>query len=483
MEAILDNDAKIDLISELLPIFDRRHCYDLKKLSPLLVPSFLKIKSHFSLINFGLISYSGEKSKAKVEVFLEDSYNLEDILNQFFQFLDHDEPLSFYNDIGIVFIPIKRGPKVVGSLYLNGINKEDINFFRVLAHSLGHLMHQWNKAFEVRKANNNSLGPYKVNYLPKDIIGRSKKMLEVFSLMEKLKDSSTTALLLGESGAGKEKIAQGIHKNGLRSEKPLISVNCAALPKDLIESELFGHEKGSFTGASSLRIGRFEAANGGTLFLDEIGDLPMHTQVKLLRVLQERKFERVGGNRPIDCDLQIIAATHKNLEKLVEKGLFRADLYYRLNVFPIRVPSLRERKEDILSLADFFIDKFNQLNNKSVKRLSTSAIDMLMKYHWPGNVRELSNCIERAVLLCDGGVILGSHLPPTLQTPESSGTVFSGELETHLSQIEKDLICDALKSTNGNISKAANQLGLTERKMGLRVRKFELNPSRFKVLQ
>jgi Nif-specific regulatory protein len=257
-------------------------------------------------------------------------------------------------------------------------------------------------------------------------------------------------------------------------------VNCAALPEGVIESELFGHEKGAFTGALSSRKGRFELAQGGTLFLDEIGDLSPAMQIKLLRVLQEREFERVGGTATIKADVRVITATNRTLEELVEKGLFRQDLYYRLNVFPIHIPPLRERKTDILLLADFFAERYSQRNNKNVRRISTPAIDMLMAYHWPGNVRELENCVERAVLLSDNGVIHGHHLPPTLQTAEASGTVQRGTLRSALDGVERELLVEALKSARGNMSAAAGSLGITERIMGLRVRKYRIQARRFR---
>jgi Nif-specific regulatory protein len=288
-------------------------------------------------------------------------------------------------------------------------------------------------------------------------------------------------LILGESGTGKELVANAIHYNSTRATKPFVKVNCAALPDNIIESELFGHERGAFTGAVNQRKGRFELAHGGTIFLDEIGDLSPHTQVKILRVLQEKEFERVGSTSPVKTDVRIIAATHRNLEDLVQKGTFRHDLFYRLNVFPVRIPPLRERREDILLLADYFVEKYSGIHNRTVLRISTPAIDMMMVYHWPGNVRELENCIERAVLMSDDGAIHGYHLPPTLQTAEESGTAHAGALEATLGNIERELITDALKSSRGNMAEAARALGLTERIMGLRVKKYRINPRRFRT--
>ena len=251
----------------------------------------------------------------------------------------------------------------------------------------------------------------------------------------------------------------------------------------MIESELFGHEKGAFTGAVASRKGRFELAQGGTLFLDEIGDLSPAMQIKLLRVLQEKEFERVGGTSTIKADVRLIAATNRDLEKLIEREQFRQDLYYRLNVFPVHIPPLRERRTDILLLADYFVERYSRQNHKNVRRISTPAIDMLMAYHWPGNVRELENCIERAVLLSDDEVLHGHHLPPTLQTAEASGTVPRGTLQVTLQRVERELLLEALKSSRGNMASAAQTLGITERIMGLRVRKYRLESRRFRQSQ
>jgi len=258
-------------------------------------------------------------------------------------------------------------------------------------------------------------------------------------------------------------------------------VSCAALPQDLIESELFGYEKGAFTGAYTSKKGRFEAAEGGTLFLDEIGDLNLATQIKLLRILQEREFERLGGTETIRTNIRLIAATNKDLERAIAAGEFREDLYYRLNVFAIFVPPLRERKPDVLLLADHFLEKFSKEHNKNVKRIATPTIDMLSSYHWPGNVRELANVIERAVVVCDTQVIHAHHLPPTLQTAEASGTGQTTTLRDSLEAFEKDALLDALKSARGNRAKAARLLSTTERIFNYRVRKYGIDWRRFKA--
>ncbi|HKK64424.1 MAG TPA: sigma 54-interacting transcriptional regulator, partial [Clostridia bacterium] len=313
-----------------------------------------------------------------------------------------------------------------------------------------------------------------------NIIGNSTAMKEVFNLMAQVSGSEASVLIRGESGTGKELIALAIHYNSPRSEGPFVKVNCSALPETVIESELFGHEKGAFTGAVQTRKGRFELADGGTIFLDEIGDLPLSIQVKLLRVLQEREFERVGGNRTQRVNVRIITATHRNLEQMIEKNEFREDLYYRLNVFPLHVPPLRDRKSDITLLADYFAEKYSTKNNKEIRRISTPAIELLSSYHWPGNVRELENCIERAVLLSTDGVIHGHLMPPTLQSAESTNTLLHKTLEEELERFEKEILLDALKSSKGNAARAARILGLTERKIGLRISKYGIDSRRFR---
>jgi Nif-specific regulatory protein len=312
------------------------------------------------------------------------------------------------------------------------------------------------------------------------IVGNSNPMRQVYEQVTQVARTNTTVLLRGESGTGKEMIAHAIHYNSLRASKPFVKVSCAALPETLIESELFGYEKGAFTGAQARKKGRFELADGGTLFLDEIGELNPATQVKLLRVLQEREFERLGGIETIKVNVRLIVATNKDLEEAISRGQFREDLYYRLNVFAIFMPPLRERKPDILLLAEHFVEKFEREHHKRIKRISTPAIDMLTSYHWPGNVRELENVIERAVLICESNVIHGHHLPPSLQTAEGSDTVTRLSLETAMEAYERDLIQDALKTSRGNRAKAAKLLDSTERIIGYKVKKYGISCDRFR---
>jgi Nif-specific regulatory protein len=296
-------------------------------------------------------------------------------------------------------------------------------------------------------------------------------MREVYQMISQVSKSNATVLVRGESGTGKELVANSIHYNSSRSKGPFVKVNCAALPTNLIESELFGHEKGAFTGAIKQKLGKFELANKGTIFLDEIGSVGLDVQANLLRVLQEKEFERVGGHKTIKTDVRIITATNKNLEEAVDQESFRDDLYYRLNVFPIYMPPLRERKTDILLLADHFLEKYANENHKDIRRFSTPAIDMLMEYHWPGNVRELENCIERAVLLCEERVIHGYHLPPTLQTGTETNSLPEFSLDEAVANLEKEMIIDSLKNTRGNITLAAKMLKTTVRKFSYKVQK------------
>ncbi len=315
-----------------------------------------------------------------------------------------------------------------------------------------------------------------------NIIGRSKVVQEVLRLIDQVADTNTTVLITGETGTGKELVAKAIHDNSRRSKGPMVQVNCAAMPDTLLESELFGHEKGAFTGAITRRRGRFEEAQGGTIFLDEVGELSPIAQAKLLRVLQEREFQPLGSSRMVKVDVRVVTATNKDLENEVARGTFRSDLYYRLNVFPIFLPPLRERGPDILLLADYFVLKYGQEFGKEVKRITTSAIDMLMSYHWPGNVRELENCIERAVLLASGNSIDSWHLPPTLQMkPAGMQSVSRGKMEALVSAFERDLITDALKDVRGNQSQAARLLGTTKRIIQYKVDKYGIDPRRFRT--
>jgi Nif-specific regulatory protein len=313
-------------------------------------------------------------------------------------------------------------------------------------------------------------------FRPENIIGNSHAMRPVYERIHQVADTDTTVLIRGESGTGKELVASAIHYSSRRADQPLVKVNCAALSEGLLESELFGHEKGAFTGAVQSRCGRLEQADQGTLFLDEIGDFSPAIQVKLLRVLQEREYQRVGSNQTRRSDVRILTATNRDLEAAVERGAFRHDLYYRINVVPILLPPLRDRRHDILLLADHFVEKYSAKMEKKVRRISTPAINMMFAYHWPGNVRELENCIQHAVLLSTDGVIHGHHLPPTLQMPEPASSMTAGSLTARVALLEKDMIVDALKSTRGNVTAAARQLGITARMIRYKIKKLGIEP-------
>ncbi len=311
-------------------------------------------------------------------------------------------------------------------------------------------------------------------FRPENMIGNSRAMREVYTRISQVAVADTTVLIRGESGTGKELVASAVHYTGARAKRPFVKVNCAALSENLIESELFGHEKGAFTGAASSRTGRLEQAEGGTLFLDEIGDFSGAVQVKLLRVLQEREYEHVGSNQTQRANVRIVAATNRDLESAVREGTFRQDLFYRVNVFPIHLPALHERRDDILLLANHFVGKYARRMGKRVHRISTPAINMLMAYHWPGNVRELENCMEHAVLLCRDGVIHGHGLPPTLQTPSDQHETPAGSLTERVRLLEIDMITDALKRTEGNVAAAARQLGITPRQTRYKIQTYKI---------
>jgi Nif-specific regulatory protein len=317
-----------------------------------------------------------------------------------------------------------------------------------------------------------------------EIIGNSSRMQEVFALVHRVANSNATVLLRGESGTGKSMVAKALHHNSGRAKKPFVIVNCSALPETLLESELFGHEKGAFTGAVERKAGRFEQAQGGTLFLDEIGEISTAVQVKLLNVIQERTFQRLGGAELLKADIRLVAATNRDLEAAVREGKFREDLYYRLNVFPLYLPPLRERRTDILLLADYFLEQYSRENSKKIERISTSAIDLLIKYHWPGNVRELQNCMERAVLICDSSTVSSVHLPPTLQSAESVGSKSNGSplsLASAVEHFERDLIIEALKQCNGNQTKAAERLDTSLRIINYKIHNYGIEPKQYKV--
>jgi len=393
-------------------------------------------------------------------------------------------------EISYICVPITVDDATVGALGVtlpydkDGRFEREVKFFGIAASMIGHAIRVQRLLEAERKGlvqeNRQLRQELKERYDFRNIVGNSRPMQAVYEQVAQVARTNTTVLIRGESGTGKEMIAHAVHYGSPRAAKPFVKVSCGALPESLIESELFGYEPGAFTDARAMKKGRFELANGGTLFLDEVGELSLPTQVKLLRALQEREIDRLGGVQPIKINVRLIAATNKDLERAVREGTFREDLYYRLNVFSVFMPPLRERRPDILLLADHFVQKYGAENGKDVRRIATTAIDMMMSYHWPGNVRELENCVERAVLVCEGGVIHAHHLPPTLQTAEVSGTLPRLDLTTAVDGYEKDLILDALKTSRGNRAKAARLLGTTERIVAYKVKKYEIDCARFK---
>jgi Nif-specific regulatory protein len=312
------------------------------------------------------------------------------------------------------------------------------------------------------------------------LIGNSSPMRQVYDRVAQVSRSNVTVLLRGESGTGKELIANTIHYNSLRSKRAFVKVNCGAFSPELVDGELFGHERGALDGSPAPKKGRIEAADGGTLFLDEIAGLPEATQLRLLELIEERTFERIGGSDRININVRLIASTSEDIEAAVADGKFNEELFARLSPFSVFLPPLRDRKSDILLLADHFLEKYEQQYQKDVRRISTPAIDMLAAYHYPGNVRELENAIESAVMVCDSKVIHGHHLPPTLQTAEISGTETRMTLAAAVEAFERDLIQDALKSTRGNIAESARMLDSTERILGYKIGKYGIDPKRFK---
>ncbi|MCI0527075.1 MAG: nif-specific transcriptional activator NifA, partial [Nitrospira sp.] len=395
-------------------------------------------------------------------------------------------------NIAFLCIPVKVHGETIGVLSVDrifaesGISfEEDLRVLTIVASLIGQAVKLTQIVEDEKKSliqeNIHLQQELKAKYRLANIVGISKRMMEVYEAVERVSGTRATVLLRGESGTGKELIARAIHYNSLRATGSFIKLNCAALPETLLESELFGHEKGAFTGATQTRQGRFELANGGTLFLDEIGDIPLSIQVKLLRVLQETRFERVGGDRTIEVDVRLIAATHRDLEKAVREGIFREDLYYRLNVVPIFLPALRERKEDIGLLTQHFLQKFNIQNHKQVK-LDPTVVEMLTRYEWPGNVRELENCIERMVVMTASDTIhvedaaqMTYFLFPAIQEQTKVSVKPSRDsLPKNLEHIEREQIIHALEKYGWVQARAARLLGMTPRQIAYKMKKYKI---------
>lgn len=422
----------------------------------------------------------------------------------------HDEPL-FLNRTGarpalkgklsFIGVPVLVREVPVGVLSVDRLfgqdvsSKEDVRFLTVLATLIAQFitLHEEIKRKEAKLQEENRSLKAKLHSLHDGhfIIGHSKPMREVYSIIEKIAPSSVTVLLLGESGTGKELVARAVHDSGGKKDRPFVKVNCAALPETLLESELFGHEKGAFTGAHATKPGRFELANHGTIFLDEIGEMPLSLQAKMLRVLQEKQFERLGGSKTFDVDVRIVAATNVGLEQAVAEGKFRADLYYRLNVVPIVLPPLRERQEDIPLLLNHFLSMSNQRNSKSLM-LTSELLDFVLDYPWPGNVREMQNMVERMVILAEGDRLTIADLTPGVLSWRSAG---QGDVEVpreesvrtvvrqkvvpmarkSLQDIERDEVEAALRRHGWVQVRAAEELGLTQRQIGYKIKKYGLS--------
>ncbi len=411
-----------------------------------------------------------------------------------------DEPM-FMNKTGKEFVkdnlsyiavPVKTDKKVVAVLSVQKLLtdessfEEDVNLLSMIAALIGQAM-SLNQRIEKQRQDMEQeksvlIKELKSKYRPENIIGISPGIEEVFEIIDRVSPTKATVLLRGESGTGKELVARAIHFHSPRAGKPFVKMNCAALPDTLLESELFGHEKGSFTGAFETKKGRFELANEGTIFLDEIGEISLSTQAKLLRVIQEKRFERLGGNKTIEADVRIIAATNSDLEKGIKNRVFREDLYYRLNVVPIFMPALRERKEDIPLLVEHFLTRFNKEHGKSLK-LSGQAMEFMINYNWPGNVRELENMIERTVIMTKGSVINVTDIPlPVISSETEKASAAHAQrtipehykLDSMVEDMEKSRIIDALKKTGGIKAKAARLLGITQRQLGYKIQKYSI---------
>jgi Nif-specific regulatory protein len=400
------------------------------------------------------------------------------------------------SNISFICVPIKLDQKTIGALSVDRLFQENISFeedvrlLTIISSMVAQAVRiqQMHEKEKEKLVNENILlkRELRKKFHPANIVGKSKRMADVYESIDQVSQSKATVIIRGESGTGKELVAHAIHYNSGRAEAPFIKISCAALPETLLESELFGYEKGAFTGAAASKMGRFEMAHGGTLFLDEIGDISPSTQVKLLRVLQEKEFERLGGTQTIRVDIRLITATNKDLETEVRNGKFREDLYYRLNVIPIFIPALRERKEDVSLLATYFLQKANDENRKDVKYFSDAAMDYLINYSWPGNVRELENAIERAVVLCKSDTLTPELFPiPGVkhETPAQPKFSSPGALETNLplpeavESLERRIIEDAMRKTNGNQRKAAKLLGVTERVLGYKIKTYGISLS------
>jgi len=409
------------------------------------------------------------------------------------QFMDKTQARNRINkeDVSFLCVPIKHEKEVIGTLsvdrvFNNNLSfEEDIRLITIIGSMIAQALKARQEELEelerLKEENKRLQSELQMKFNPANMIGNGQAMQVVYNLISKVAPTTANVLITGESGVGKELVAKSIHFNSHRASKKLEEINCSGLAEDVLEIELFGQTSIDGDGKKIITKGIFERAIGGSVFLTDLADVSLNLQTKLLQLIQEKKITRVGSKEKIDVDIRLITATNKNIERLLEEGRIKEELYFLLNVFPIYIPPLRERKSDIPQLIDHFIDKFNNEHGLNVKRISTSAIDMIMSYHWPGNVRELENCLERACILGNTGVIYGFHLPPTLQTPDSTGTPERGPLQSVLAKVEKELIQDNLKLTKGDVIKAADNLGLTERQMELKIVKYNINIKKYRL--
>ncbi len=407
------------------------------------------------------------------------------------KFLNRTASRPQKSGVSFLCIPIELDGVTLGVISVDRIYTEergnvddDLRVLSIVASFLGQFVKLWENFRKTEKECGDLRSQLKEKFSLSNIIGRSPAFQQVLKAVRKVATTDTTVLLLGESGTGKELIAQTLHYQSHRSGNPFVAVNLAALPENLIEAELFGVEKGAYTGATARRIGRFEMADGGTIFLDEIGELPLNLQVKLLRVLQERTFERIGSSSSVTVNVRVVTATNRNLLQEIAKGCFREDLYWRLNVVPIVLPPLRQRSEDVPLLLDFYVDKLNRLYSRQI-RLSDSAVKRLTEYAWPGNVRELANMVERMIIMAEGDLVTEDDLPfnanaRSVPTPiQEQISCVPEDLGSEVERLERMHIIQALKQNKGIQQKASKVLGITPRQLGYRIKKYNIDLKSF----
>jgi len=411
------------------------------------------------------------------------------------QFMDKTKARKKINieDVSFLCVPIKHDKEVIGTLSVDRVFNNNLSFEEdirlitiigsMIAQALKARQEELEEVTRLQEENKRLQTELQMKFNPATMIGNGQAMQVVYNLISKVAPTSANVLITGESGVGKELVAKSIHFNSQRASQKFDEINCSGVSENLLEVDLFGQVVKDADGSTKIAKGLFERTHKGSVFLTDLAEVSLSLQAKLLQLIQDKKIQRVGSKEKIDVDIRLIAATNKNLERLLEEGKVMEELYFLLNVFPIYIPPLRERKSDIPQLIDHFIEKFNAEHGLNVKRISTSAIDMIMSYHWPGNVRELENCLERACILGNMGVIYGFHLPPTLQTPDSSGAPERGPLQSVLAKVEQELIQDNLKLTKGDIGMAADNLGLTERQMDIRIAKFNINLEKYRLKQ